>query len=414
MLQAVPVRDKHLDDYIQDAGEEAVERLREAAAPLAGLRMLQVNSTAYGGGVAELLHTHVPLLTDLGIDVTWGLFRGGEEFFGVTKAVHNALQGAEIAWTAEMESVYWERVAANAADFDDGWDVVLIHDPQPAALLEALEDEGRRSGTWIWRCHIDLSAPFPPVWGFFEGPVNRYDAAIFTMPEYVRPGLDRPRTTCIAPSIDPRSPKNAPLEEAAVDGLLEHYGVDPSRPLVTQVSRFDPWKDPVGVVDAFRIARDRVPGLQLAMVGSLANDDPEGQHYLGITRDHVGDDPDVHLLTNLDGVGDLEVNAFQRRSRVAVQKSIREGFGLVVSEAMWKGTPVVAGDVGGIRLQIEDGTSGFLVGSPEACGERIADLLLDDRLAARIGAAGRDRVRDRFLTLRELEEHLRLVADLVT
>lgn len=413
MLQSVPVHPKSVAEYAEDAGEEAVERLREAAAPLVGCRMLQVNSTAYGGGVAELLHTHIPLLQDLGIDVTWGLFQGAEEFFGVTKAVHNGLQGADIAWTSEMEEIYWERVNANAAEFSGDWDVVLIHDPQPVALLDALEDEGRRSGTWLWRCHIDLSDPFPPVWNFFESTVNRYDAAIFTMPGYARPGLDRPRIAFIPPSIDPLSQKNLPLEDEAVAGLLHHYGVDPARPLITQVSRFDPWKDPVGVVDAWRIAREEVPGLQLAMVGSLANDDPEGQHYLDITREHVGDDPDVHLLTNLDGVGDLEVNAFQRHSRVAIQKSIREGFGLVVSEAMWKNTPVVAGDVGGIRLQIEEGVSGFLVDSAKTCGERVAELLLDEGLAAEMGAAGRERVRGNFLSLRELEDHLRLISEMV-
>ncbi|MFM7718647.1 MAG: glycosyltransferase [Actinomycetota bacterium] len=412
MLHTVPVQERRLDDYREDAGEAALERLREAAAPLAGARLLQVNSTAYGGGVAELLHSHVPLLADLGIEVTWGLFQGSEEFFAVTKAMHNALQGADVAWTVEMEDLYWERVCANAEAFSDGFDFVLVHDPQPLALLDVLEDEGRREGKWVWRCHIDVSAPFAPVWGFLEPAVNRYDAAIFTIPDFVRPGVRGPRVACIPPSIDPRSPKNAPLEPDAVRGLVAHYGVDPDRPLLVQVSRFDPWKDPFGVIDAFRAARERVPGLQLAMVGSLADDDPEGRHYLEATRDHAAGDADVHLLTNLDGVGDLEVNAFQRQATVVVQKSLREGFGLVVAEGMWKERPVVGGDVGGIRIQVEDGATGFLVDSVATCAERIVELLLDPGLAERMGKAGRERVRERFLTLRELEEQLRLLASI--
>lgn len=406
----MPVQPKRLDDYVEAAGEEAVARLRKAAAPLQGARVLQVNSTAYGGGVAELLHSHIPLLADLGLDVSWGLFRGADEFFGVTKAVHNALQGAEIAWTVEMEDIYWEVVTANAADLSEEFDVVLIHDPQPAAMLSVMEEEGRRRGHWIWRCHIDLSSPFQPVWDFFEPMVNRYDAAIFTMSDFVRPGLDRPHVACIPPSIDPRSAKNAPLDPGAVDGILAHYGIDPERPLVTQVSRFDPWKDPVGVIDAFRIARASVPGLQLGLVGSLANDDPEGQHYLSLTRDHAAGDPDIHMLTNLDGVGDLEVNAFQRRSSVVLQKSLREGFGLVVAEGLWKGKPVIGGNVGGIRLQVEDGVTGFLVDSPEACADRLVELLTDAAMAERMGADGRELVRERFLTTRELEETLHLMS----
>jgi trehalose synthase len=249
------------------------------------------------------------------------------------------------------------------------------------------------------------------VWGFFALHVSRYDAAVFTMDEFVRPGLPI-NLAVIPPAIDPLSPKNALLDPEAVREILESYAIDPDRPLATQVSRFDPWKDPLGVIDAYRAARERVPGLQLLLVGSMAHDDPEGWHYLEQTEEHRRDDPDVHVLTNLQGVGDVAVNAFQRASDVVVQKSLREGFGLTVSEGMWKEKPVIAGDAGGLRLQVEDGVTGYLVGSVDECAERLVELLEDPALRTRLGEAGRARVYERFLTPRLLEDELRLLASL--
>ncbi len=412
MLPTVPLADKRVDDYAEAAGTEAVERLREAARPLRGARVLHVNSTAFGGGVAELLHAQLPLMQDLGLDMTWALIEGSDDYFFVTKSVHNALQGAEIPWTAHMRDVYWDRIRANAHELRDGFDFVFVHDPQPAALSTVLEEDGRLTGRWLWRCHIDLSAPFEPVWQFFEPIVDRYDAAIFTAVEYARPGLSHPVLAFIPPSIDPLSAKNIPLSDETTRKVLAGYGIDPDRPIVTQVSRFDPWKDPLGVIDAYRVARERVPGLQLVMAGSLAHDDPEGMRYLELTEQHRDGEPDIHLLTNLQEVGNVEVNAFQRAAEVVVQKSVREGFGLVVAEGMWKGRPVVGGDVTGIRLQIEDGVSGFLVDSVKACAERIVQLHDDPDLRKRLGAAARERVRERFLCLREIEDYLRLMARL--
>ena len=411
MLPRVPLAIKHVDDYLGAAGAEAIERVREAARPFRGARVLHLNSTAFGGGVAELLHAQLPLLRDLGLDAEWALVQGSEEYFNVTKAVHNALQGAEVVWTERMREVYWRRIRDNAVLLPDSYDFVFLHDPQPAGILAMLEEEGRREGRWLWRCHIDLSDPFEPVWSFFEPLVDRFDAAIFTMREFARPGLSRPVLAFIPPSIDPLSNKNNDMTPDMVLGIVQHHGIDIDRPLMSQVSRFDPWKDPLGVVDAYRLVRDVVPGLQLLMVGSMADDDPEGHHYLELTAAHAGPDPDVHLLTNLDGIGDLEVNAFQRASDVVVQKSIREGFGLVVAEGMWKGKPVVGGDVGGIRLQIEDGRTGFLVDTVESCAERTTALLRDPDLRMRLGEAARERVRERFLTLREIEDYLRVMAE---
>lgn len=412
MLPHVPVPPKHLDAYRAAAGDEAVERFLEVARPLKGLRLLHLNSTSFGGGVAELLFTHIGLLQDVGIDAQWHLIEGSDDFFAITKAAHNGLQGAEVPWTRDMENTYLERVRANAHNLDTEWDVYFIHDPQPAALRTILEQEGRLHGTWIWRCHIDLSRTYRPVWDYFATHVEQYDAAIFTMQEFVQPGFAGPKIEAIPPSIDPLSLKNAPLDEQTVWDVVRRYGVDDTRPIVSQVSRFDPWKDPVGVIQAYRIAKEEIPELQLVMVASMASDDPEGWHYLRVTEDAAAGDPDVHLLTNLQEVGNLEVNAFQRASRVVMQKSLREGFGLVVSEAMWKEKPVIGGAVGGITLQIEDGVSGYLVDSVEGCAKRLVELLHDPELGEQLGRTARERVRDRFLTLRELEDYLRLIASL--
>ncbi len=413
MLHHVPVPAKQVDSYREAAGDEPLERLREIAAPLRGCRLLHLNSTAYGGGVAELLYTQVGLMRDLGIDAEWRLLEGSEDFFQVTKAAHNGLQGAEVAWTQAMEDGYLDRIASNAGEFkDDDYDLVMVHDPQPAALRTALDEERGLSARWVWRCHIDLSAPYGPVWDFFSGHVERYDAAVFTMQDFVRPGFRGPRIELIPPSIDPFSPKNAWLDHEVVWDVVRRYGIDPQRPIALQVSRFDPWKDPVGVIEAYRLAKEAVPELQLILVGSMAADDPEGWHYLEATEHHAMGDPDVFLLTNMQECGALEVNAFQRAATVVLQKSIREGFGLTVSEALWKEKPVIGGAVGGIRLQIEDGRTGFLVDSVEAAAQRLVELLQDPRARTCLGRAGAEHVRDRFLALREVEDQLRLVASL--
>lgn len=412
MLRSVPIPDqRRLEDFRESAGEEAVERLREAAAPLKGSRLVQISSTSFGGGVSELLYSQVALLQDLGIDADWQLLEGSDEFFTVTKLVHNALQGMPVPWTDAFETTYLDRVRSNAERFEPDADFVFIHDPQPVALLTFLEEMGRRRGRWVWRCHIDLSQPMDQVWSFYAVHVARYDAAVFTLEDFAKPGV-APRVSIIPPSIDPLSPKNTHLDPEAVREILAAYNIDPERPLVTQVSRFDPWKDPVGVIDAFRQAEEEVPDAQLILVGSMAHDDPEAWHFLELAQEHRGDDPDIHILTNFQDVGPFVVNAFQRASDVVVQKSIREGFGLTVAEGMWKERPVIGGNVGGIRLQIEEGVTGYLVDSPEECARRLVELLHDPKRREEMGRAGRARVRDRFLTLRELTDYLTMLASL--
>jgi trehalose synthase len=414
VLERVPLLDKHLDDYADVVAPGTLERLRELAAPLRGARVLHINATAYGGGVAELLATHVALLRDVGVEADWQVIHGSDEFFAVTKAVHNGLQGADVEWTPHMERVYLERVLDNALQLEGDWDYVVIHDPQPAALREYARNRGvaKDSTKWIWRCHIDLTDARPNVFDFFRPFVEEYDASVWTMPQFVPPGMPTDRAVFAPPCIDPLSVKNLDMPMPFVQELARQYGVRPDDPLVVQVSRFDPWKDPVGVIEAFKLVRHEFPTAQLVLAGSMATDDPEGFHYWEIANDARDGDADIHLLSNIQQVGNVQINAFQRAADVVIQKSIREGFGLTVSEGLWKARPVIGGRCGGITLQIEDGQNGYLVDSVEECAEYTSQLLRDPAKADEMGAARREHVRDNFLSTRELEDWLRLYHDL--
>ena len=412
MLERVPLLDKRLDDYANVVEPGTIERIRELAAPLQGARVLHVNATAYGGGVAELLATHVPLLRDVGIDTEWQVIHGSDEFFSVTKTVHNALQGADVVWDNGMERVYLERVVENAIALEGEFDFVVIHDPQPVAIRDYVRGRpfDRSDTKWVWRCHIDLTDASPTVWDFYRSFVEPYDAAVFTMPEFVPAGLDGPTVATLPPCIDPLSVKNLDLPQPFAEELCRGYGVRPRDPLIVQVSRFDPWKDPLGVIEAFRIVREEFENAQLLLAGSMATDDPEGFHYWELTNEARNGDPDIHLLSNIQQVGSVQINAFQLLADVVLQKSLREGFSLTVSEALWKGRPVVGGRAGGIVLQIEDGRTGYLVDSVEEAAARTADLLRSPEKADEMGRAGREHVRHNFLSTRELEDWLRLFA----
>jgi len=414
LLERVPLLDKHLDDYESAVEPGTLDRIRALAAPLQGKRVLHVNATAYGGGVAELLAAHVALLRDVGIEAEWQVMHGSDEFFAVTKQVHNALQGADVEWTSAMEHTYLERVLDNALQLEGEWDYVVMHDPQPAAMLEYARNQGvaHESTKWIWRCHIDLTDASAKVWKFFQPFVEQYDASVWTMPEFVPASMPRDRVVFAPPCIDPLSVKNLELPRPFVEEITRQYGVRPRDPLLVQVSRFDPWKDPIGVIEAFRIVRDEFPTAQLVLAGSMATDDPEGFHYWELTDAARAGDPDIHLLSNIQQVGAVQINAFQRAADVVIQKSLREGFGLTVSEGLWKGRPVVGGRCGGITMQIVDGKYGYLVDSIEEAAKRTADLLRNPTEAEDMGEAGRDHVRRNFLSTRELEDWLKLFGDL--
>jgi trehalose synthase len=408
-MRTVPLTEKSLAAYAPVVGDDIIDELRTLAQPFRGARVAHISATAYGGGVAEMLHTLVPLMRDAGLEAEWRIIAGSDAFFAVTKSMHNALQGMDLPLTSAARATYLHANVDNAVEFADGCDFVIVHDPQPAALRALRPGDG---GRWIWRCHIDLTTANPEYWGFLRPFIEEYDAAIFTLPAFVKADLRVGKLAFIPPAIDPLSTKNTPLTPEQVRDTVRRYGVDPDRPSLLQVSRFDPWKDPLGVIDVFRAVRQDVPGLQLVMVGSMAHDDPEGMEYFQRTQEYAAGDPDIHLLSNLDGIGNVEVNAFQRQASVILQKSLREGFGLTVAEGLWKERPVIGGNVGGIPLQIQDGVTGYLVESVDQCAERAREILRDPALAAALGARGREHVRHNFLSTANLRNYLSLFRDL--
>jgi trehalose synthase len=408
-MQHVVLSEKSLSDYAPVVGDAVIAELERLARPLQGARVLHINATAFGGGVAEMLHTLVPLMRSAGLDAEWRTISGHDDFFTVTKSMHNALQGMELDLTPAMQATYLHTNVDNAVYFHDTYDYVIVHDPQPAALRMLRPAD---PGKWIWRCHIDLTAASQQYWSFLRPYVAAYDAAIFTMPAYVKQDLRIGKVAIIPPAIDPLSPKNAPMRAQEAADIVKMYGVDPTRRLLVQVSRFDPWKDPLGVIDVYRAVKKEFADVQLALVGSMAHDDPEGMEYYQRTIDYADHDPDIHLLSNLDGVGNLEVNAFQRHATVILQKSLREGFGLTISEGLWKGRPVIGGNVGGIPLQIQDGETGYLVSSIEECAERTLQILRNPDAARTMVERGREVVRHNFLSTANLRNYLRLFNEL--
>lgn len=396
----------NVENYRRIVGDELIDEIAELARELAGVRVCHVNSTSFGGGVAELLSRLVPLSRALGIDADWRLLQGTPEFFQVTKAFHNALQGAPHPLTAAEKAVYFHVNRESAKQLDARYDVFVVHDPQPAALREMVGANGAR---WIWRCHIDTSAPDPEVAAFLLPCLGAYDAVVFTMREFMLPGLKAARTVFIPPAIDPLSTKNMELDHGLCREVVANAGVHVDSPLVVQVSRFDPWKDPMGVIEAYRIARRQVPGLQLALLGAIAGDDPEGWRLLADVEREAARDHDLFVFTNLAGVGSMEVNAFQRAADLVIQKSLREGFGLVVSEAFWKGKAMVAGRAGGIPMQFPTGYERYLVDSVEQSAERMVELLGDGAKRRAFGVAAREHVRKGYLLPRLLRDELRLI-----
>jgi trehalose synthase len=410
VLQEVSLGQKSLADYTHIAGKALIGRIRELAEALEGQRVLHVSATAFGGGVSEILYTMVPLMRDAGLDAHWHVIFGKEEFFNATKLLHNSLQGADATLTEEQWELFDEINALNAEGLQGEWDTIVVHDPQPIGLRRGAVEKARN---WIWRCHIDLSEPNPAPIARLLPLIEEYDATVWHMPAYVPGHMEgNGGIRIIPPAIDPLSPKNMAFSPDDAAFVCNQFGIDVDRPLLTQVSRFDPWKDPIGVIDAYREVTQQVPEAQLALVGSMATDDPEGWEFFQRTFEYADGDPDIKILHNLNNVGAIEVNAFQSQSDVCLQKSIREGFGLTVTEALWKGRPTVAGNVGGIPLQIENGESGFLVDSPEECARRCLEILADPELGKSLGRAGKEHARREFLSPRLLRDWLELISEL--
>jgi trehalose synthase len=408
MLQPVSVAHKQLNDYASIVGRPLVDEIRERAARLKGKRVLHVSATAFGGGVSEILNTLVPFMIDVGLDCEWHVIYGREEFFNATKVLHNALQGNPQDLTEEQWDTWFRYNEINARELSEGWDVCIVHDPQPAALASLVGEKARE---WVWRCHIDLSEPNPHTLNRLLPYLEPYPAAVFHMPAYVPAGMNG-RAHIVPPAIDPLAPKNMAFSPEDAVYICDQFGIDVDRPLLCQVSRFDPWKDPLGVIDAYRIVKEQMPEVQLALVGSMATDDPEGWDFFNATVAHANGDPDIHILNNLNNVGAIEVNAFQSHCDVVLQKSTREGFGLTVTEALWKARPFIGGAVGGIPLQVSDGETGFLVSTVEECAQRSLEILQDPGLGKRLGRAGKEAARRRFLMPRLLRDWLQLLEEL--
>jgi trehalose synthase len=386
-------------------GPAVLRQLRQLGEKLAGTRVVHVNSTREGGGVAEILEWMTPIMRELGLDASWEVIDGNHRFFETTKSMHNSLQGANVAIPVKGWKTYED---VNARNFKrlrpilEEADIVFIHDPQPAPLLRQCT---RRKGKWIWRAHIDISRPFRPVWKSLRPIMEGYDASIFSMAEFAQP-LPHPQFL-VPPSIDPLSEKNRDLAPAEIDAVRTEYGLDLSRPLLVQISRFDRFKDPVGVIEAYRLVRKVLP-VQLVLAGGGATDDPEGKAVLEDVLEAAGNDPDVHILLLPPGAHKT-INALQRLATIVLQKSTKEGFGLTVTEGMWKGKPIIGGDVGGIRLQVVNHQTGFLVNTPEGAAHRIRYLLHHRDDIERMGATGREFVREHFLLTRHIREYLTLM-----
>jgi len=398
----IPPPSPKLSDYEPIVGNAVLDELRYLARDLKGKTLKMVNSTAVGGGVAEMLNRLVPLLGELEVTTHWDVITGGNDFFEVTKAFHNALHGEAYVLTRHAQEIFLSYSEQNRQRMQFHEDFVVIHDPQPAALIRARQSRPQK---WVWRCHIDLSNPHAGVWGFLRPFIEQYDAAIFSSQSFARQ-LPIPQYL-FYPCIDPLSEKNQRLEESFVESVCNDFGVDRTRPIVTQISRFDRLKDPVGVVEAFKLARKYVD-CQLVLAGGGASDDPEGAIVLDEVREAAGGNPDIIIL-ELPPWSALEINALQQASTLVVQKSIREGFGLTVTEALWKGKPTIAAAVGGIPNQVAHNLTGVLVHSVEGCAYQIRYLLTHPEFAVQLGRNGHEHVKENFLMTTNLRRWLLLL-----
>jgi len=401
---------RHLEAYRGIVSDVVIEDLYERAAKIRGRHVVHVNSTAQGGGVAEILHTLTPLMNDVGVPCGWRVLVGTPEFFDVTKSFHNGLQGESIGLTEHSKVIHAE---ANE-DFSaythlGGHDAVIIHDPQPLSMIRFAE----KNQPWVWRCHIDMTDPDPQLWEYLKEDVSRYDLMIVSHEQYLRPDLEVEQRI-VHPAIDPLSLKNIDLSDEVIAECMSHFDMPLDKPLITQVSRFDKWKDPEGVIEVFKRVVERVD-CRLVLAGNLATDDPEGIEVYERVKAQAAELIASGKLIMLIGANDIEINALQRASSVILQKSLKEGFGLTVSEAMWKQTPVVASRVGGIPLQVIDGETGFLVDPTDfdQCADRVVTLLTDRELAERMAGKGKEYVREHFLITRLLGDDLDLLHDLI-
>jgi trehalose synthase len=412
MYGTLALQPKSVEDHLPIVGEEAIAELRRLAAPLRGLRVLHLSVTAFGTGVADLLNASVPLICDLGLDCSWQVVRPAEEYAAANKALYRALAGLDSAWSPELAGVWLRYSAMNADLLTEPFDVIVVHDPQPAAIRSLVSEEARARGRWVLHSHLDLSSADPAAWASLREHVAGYDAIAFEAEPFVHPDLRTTPVTIIRPAIDPAGPRNMELSREAIETILRRYGIDPSRPLLSQMSPSDAGSDFLGAIDVNDRARREVPGLQLALIATLAPEDAASVAYFDETVRKSMEYSDVHILRGVSEIGNVEANAFQRAAGVVIQRGLRKGFGIWISEALWKRRPVVTALAGGLVEQVRDGETGFLAATTDEFADRTVRLLREPGLARRIGEAGHAHVAQHFLLTRFLADELRLLAGL--
>ena len=399
--------EKTIEQYREIIGQDSTDEIMELADELKGISSLHINSTRIGGGVAEILQNLVPLADSMGLSMKWQVLEGSPEFFEVTKSFHNGLQGMDLPLTESMKETYlrFNKEFADRADFDS--DILFIHDPQPAPLIQMVEKDRKKIA---WRCHIDLTNANLNYWNFIKKFIIQYDALIFSLDKYVRKDARMNRIYLVPPSIDPLSDKNKSLSHEIILDTLKKFDINPKRPIVTQISRFDYWKNPLGVIECYKLIKRKIPETQLVLIGNMADDDPEGGEWYEKILKKAEEAESIHILLNLE---DIEVNSFQRASNVIIQNSIREGFGLTITEALWKRTPVIGTRVGGIPLQVIDSVTGFLIKSIQEAADRTIQILKDKSLERTLGIQGKEHVKENFLITRHLKDYLKIQQELI-
>ena len=413
MYGTLALTPKALDDHRSIVGDDAIDEIRRLAAPLQGLRVLHLSVTAFGTGVAELLNASVPLLTDIGLHCDWQVVRPAEEFAAANKALYRALAGAGAEWVPEMAEV-WLRYSAMNAELliDPPYDVIVVHDPQPAAIRSFVSEASRTSTRWVLHSHLDLSSAATDVWALLRSHIESYNAIVFETDAFVHPDLRSVPVTIIRPAIDPLGPRNMELSPEAIKTILHRYGIDPDRPLICQISPCDPGSDLLGVIDVHDRVRREVPGLQSALIAITPPEDPASIAYFDETVRKSMEYSDVHILRGVSEIGNVEVNAFQRAADIVIQKGLRKGFGIWISDAQWKERPVVTARTGGLAQQVLDSETGFLADSTDECAERAVRLFHDQELARRLGEAAHQHVAEHFLITRFVADQLRMLTDL--
>jgi trehalose synthase len=403
------MHDRRIEDY-RDIAFDDINKIHKLTESLKGYKITHVNSTSFGGGVAEILYALVPLMNSIGLKTSWEVIEAPQEFFTVTKKLHNSLQGAEISISDKEKELYLNVNKHNALKVLrlEG-DVIFVHDPQPLGIKYFLSNNKK----WIWRCHIDLSKPYEPTWKFISNLLKGYNVSVYHMKEFVHPEVPTPKVYVIPPSIDPLSEKNREMKWSEIEKIVKRYDINVEKPIITMVARFDPWKDPLGAIDIYRRVKIKIPEVQLLMVSSMAHDDPEGWIYFEKTIRRAGEDHDIYFLTNLIGVGAREVNAFQRVATVILQPSIREGFGLTVSEGMWKKKPVVARPSGGIKLQVIDGVTGYFFENMEEAANKIIYLIKHPEVREKIGLNAHEHIKKNFIVTSHLLKYLEMLNDMM-